>query len=161
MSATSSSGFSLGGPGYFEVGGGTSSTTGTLNVPSGVSDHVQGNMEITSGSLLTGGGTVFNSGLLQLDAGSSTKGLGAYVQGNSGTLAIEIGAMTLFTPWSVTGTAQLSDTLELLDYDPQVGDEFTVVVAGAVEDAFDSIPSGMEQSEGPNTAPVTQVEPPA
>jgi hypothetical protein len=61
--ATSSSGFTLGGPGYFEVGGGTAGTIGTLNVPTGVSDQVQGNMEITSGSLLTGGGTVYNSGL--------------------------------------------------------------------------------------------------
>jgi len=161
--ATSSSGFTLlGASGFFEVGGGLDGLPGTLIVPSGVSDIINGNLEITSGSLLTGGGTVYNSGLLQLDVGSSTMGLSDYVQGASGTLAVVVlpfGTSFMYSPLMVTGTAELSGTLTLPGYDdPEVGDSFTVVDAGDVEAHFIAIPSGMEQTETDYTASVTQVE---
>lgn len=109
--ATSTSGFTLSNhSGFFEVGDSRSGTSGTLIVPSGVSDMIQGNLEITGGSSLTGAGTVNNGGLLQLDPSSSTMGLGAYVQSNSGTLAIVVSSMGAFTPLTVTGAAQLSGT---------------------------------------------------
>jgi hypothetical protein len=161
--ATSSTGFNLtNSAGFFEVG--DMSNLGTLIVPTGISDIVQGNLEITPFSTLTGGGTVYNSGRLQLDVGSSTMGLGAYVQSNSGTLAIEVSdlASGFFTPLTVTGTAQLSGTLVLPGYDtPMVGDSFTVVTAGALSGHFDSIPDGMVETDTSTTASVTQVSPPA
>ncbi|HTU92109.1 MAG TPA: hypothetical protein VMF69_18645, partial [Gemmataceae bacterium] len=131
---TSSVGFTLlNHSGFLEVGDSLNGITASLTVPTGVSDIIQGNLEITDGSLLNGGGTVYNSGRLQLDVGSSTMGLGAYVQSNYGTLAIEVDSFGDFTPLTVTGTAQLSGTLVLPGYDnPQVGDYFTVVTAASL-----------------------------
>jgi hypothetical protein len=124
--------------------------------------RVQGNLEINSGSLLTGGGTLYNNGHLQLAPGSSTMGLGAYVQGNSGTLAIEVSPMGMYTALTVTGTAQLSGTLALPGYVPAVGDSFTVVTAASgLSGHFDSIPDGMVETDTDTSASVTQVDPPA
>jgi hypothetical protein len=162
--ATSTTGFTLYHlPGFFEIGGGPNGPVGSLIVPAGVTDYDQGNLEVTGGSTLTGGGTVYNSGRLQLDVGSSTAGLGYYVQDNSGTLAIVVSGNELYSPLTVVNTATLSGTLVLPGYTGVVGDSFTVVTAGQIEDQFDAngIPNGMEQTETATTASVTQVQPPA
>ncbi|HTU89747.1 MAG TPA: hypothetical protein VMF69_06605, partial [Gemmataceae bacterium] len=75
---------------------------------------------------------------------------------------IEVDSFGDFTPLTVTGTAQLSGTLVLPGYDnPQVGDYFTVVTAGALSGHFDSIPDGMEETDTDTSSTVTQVNPPA
>ena len=133
-------------------------TLGSLIVPAGVSDIVQGNLEINGGSTLTGGGTVYNSGRLQLDVGKQHDGLGRYVQSNSGTLAIVVSPMGAFTPLTVTNTAQLSGTLVLPGYVRRTGAFFTVVRAGVLSGHFDSIPDGMVETDTAVSATVTQVD---
>jgi hypothetical protein len=162
--ATSDTGMNLShGGGYLEVGStGGSGPMGTLIVPAGVTDTMGGNVEINDGSLLTGGGTYSNNGLLRLDLTGSTAGLGYYAQANNGILAEEVGGPGINAVLAVTGTASLSGTLELLDYTPVVGDSFTVVTAAKGRYAhFDSVPDGMVESDGPTSASVTQVQPPA
>ncbi len=131
-------------------------------MPAGVVDSINGNLEVNLFSTLTGGGEVINSGRLQLDLSSSTTGLGSYQQTSMGTLALAVGggfgAPALL---AVTGNAQLSGNLILLGYTPAVGDSFTVVTAGSIGDHFDTIPDGMEETDGPTSVTVTQVDPPA
>jgi hypothetical protein len=149
-------------PGFLFVGDPISGTTSMLTVYAGAIAAVSGNLEVLSGSLLTGGGQVLNAGRLQLDFGSSTFGLGSYVQKSDGTLALDVDPMTGGNSMlAVTGTAQLSGTLILRDYTPVVGATFIVVTAAAVEDHFDTIPDGMEETDGPAAVTVTQVDPPA
>lgn len=107
---------------------------GMLTVPSGVGLILQGNLEVTGSGLLTGGGTVYDSGDLQLDPFTSatsdlggggamrgTMGLGAFVQSNSGTLSIGLSSTGAFTPLTVTGEADLLGILTLPDYSPPSG----------------------------------------
>ncbi len=144
-------------PGFLEVGGAGGVTPATLTVPSGVTDTLDGNLEVNSGSTLTGGGEVLNAGRLQLDLSSSTAGLGSYQQTSIGTLALAVGG-GFGTPavLAVTGKAQLSGTLLLLGYTPKVGAKFTVVTAGSIGADFDTIPHGMVETDGPTSVTVTQ-----
>lgn len=157
---TSSTGFDLlPGSGTLEVlGGPRSPGVPSLDVLSGASVVIQGNLEVGSASSLAGGGTVYNSGRLQLDTGSSTAGLGAYVQSNSGMLSLVVSSTGAFTPLTVTGTAQLSGTLLLPGYIPEVGDYFTVVTAGSLAGYFDSIPEGMVETDTATSSTITQVD---
>lgn len=164
--ASSTSGFGLSGAGDFEVGSPLNGLPGppgpvggprTLIVPNGATDHLSGNLVVNGDSLLTGGGKVSNDGLLQLEPGSSTLGLGSYLQGNSGKLALDMAVSGMAPSLDVTGMATLSGTLELLNYTPVVGDSFVVVTAaGGVQDHFDSVPAGMVETNTPTTASVTQ-----
>lgn len=162
--ATSVTGFGLGGSGVFEIGStmggpGIPAGSGTLIVPTGATDLI-GNMEVSGAGTLTGGGTISNNGRLQLDLGAATS-FGNYVAGNSGRLALAVSSSSSYETLTVTGTASLSGSLVLLNYTPVVGDSFDVVVAAAIEHHFDSVPSGMVETDTATTATVTQTSPPA
>ncbi len=148
-------------PGFIVVGDLHAGNPSVLTVGAGAVASVNGNLEVTYLGTLTGGGEVINGGRLQLDAVSSTAGLGSYQQLSEGTLAVDELPEEFPTVLAVTGTAQLSGNLILLNYTPVVGDAFTVVTAGAVSGHFDTIPDGMEETDGPTSVTVTQVNPPA
>jgi hypothetical protein len=157
---TSVNGFMLqAAPGFLEVGS-SSGGAAVLTVPAGVTDTLDGNLEVNTGSTLTGPGEIYNAGRLQLDLGSTTMGLGSYVQTSIGTLALAAAGPGMSASLTVTGTASLSGTLVLMGPPPPVGTTYTVVVAGAVSGHFDTIPNGMSETDGPTSVSVTQVRPP-
>jgi fibronectin-binding autotransporter adhesin len=158
---TSVTGFMLqADPGFLEVGSPSGGPPTTLTVPGGVIDTLDGNLAVNSGSKLTGGGQIINAGRLELEFGSSTLGLGSYVQTSIGTLALaEMGPTS--ASLVVTGTAQLSGTLVLMGPPPPVGTAYTVVRAGRVSGHFDTIPNGMSETDTSTSVTVTQVRPPA
>ncbi len=148
-------------PGFLVLSVGNTVPPAVLTVGAGAIGSVNGNLEVTGGCTLTGAGEVINNGRVQLDASGSTTGLGSYQQLAEGTLAVDEAPSGFPTVLAVTGAAQLSGNLILLNYAPVVGASFVVVTAGSISGHFDTIPDGMEETDGPDTVTVTQVQPPA
>jgi hypothetical protein len=129
---TSTHGFMLqAAPGFLEVGSTASGgPAAVLTVPASVTDTLDGNLEVTGTGTLTGPGEIYNAGRLQLDLGSTTMGLGSYVQTSIGTLALAAPGPGMSASLTVTGAASLSGTLVLMGPPPPVGTTYTVVTAG-------------------------------
>jgi len=145
--------------GTASVGAITIGAVGTVDVGSGATLTTTTGVDVSTGGLLTGTGTV--GGVVSNTGGDVAPGASAglltvdgdYTQGASGTLQIEIGGTTSGTEYDklvVTGTAFLAGTLDISligGFEPQMGNNFEILTAATVSGTFDtvlgtSLPSG-------------------
>jgi hypothetical protein len=158
---SSPSGFILSsGSGALKIGDGVSAT-GTLTLPSGQTATLNGGeLEVSGTGTLAGGGEVSNTeGIMKVDIGGATPGLGTYVQLSSGQLTLEAAGVGVSSALAVTGEADLAGTLnlDLLNgYQPTSGTAFTVLTANPVNHEFNTVPANMTASYGTNTVTLTE-----
>lgn len=161
-SMTSPTGVVMGpGSGTLDIGEPDASATGTLTVGSGYEVLVtSGTLEVTGSGTLTGGGTLDNnSGTVQLDAGSTTMGLGAFIQTSSGQLILQLASPFTYGSLTVTGNANLGGTLGVTyfgGYMPSSGTVFTALTAGSITHEFNVTPSDMTADYGSGTVTLTE-----
>jgi len=121
----------------------------------GIDGRIAGDTTVEAGGVLGGGGTltgdVTNAGTVA--PGHSIDHLtldGDFTQEADGTLEIEIGD-GVADRLTVTGTADLAGTLRVVPYGYTAGGNYTVLEAGSISGAFDSLQSaavlGVELSD--------------